>query len=202
MFEDVTERKRHDAEMDFILSETRHRMKNLFAVVRALALQTEVEGHTAAEYRQAFLGRLDVTLRAQEIAARNEGADLQDLLQQAVGEAWSERISRRGPAVHLGPSKILAASMIFHELATNAAKYGALSASEGSVLVSWTLEQGLTGRNDLNCRWLERGGPVVEPPKRKGYGTEMIEGTAAHLGGRVELSYDAEGLSATIRIPL
>jgi len=200
LFDDVTERQRHDAEMDFILSETRHRMKNLFAVVRSLALQTEVEGQTAAEYRQTFLGRLEVTLRAQEIAARNEGADLKDLLRQAVSEPWSDRVSYQGPVVHLGPSKILAASMIFHELATNAVKYGALSASGGTVRVTWNLEEGIGGRTYLNCRWLEENGPAVQPPKRKGYGSEMIEGTAAHLGGRVELSYAPEGLSATIRI--
>jgi len=202
LFDDVTERQRHDAEMDFILSETRHRMKNLSAVVRALALQTEVEGLTAAEYRQTFLGRLEVTLRAQEIAARNEGSDLHGLLQQAIGEGWSDRITYDGPAVQLGPSKILAASMIFHELATNAIKYGALSSGEGSVRVTWTLEKGLAGKSQLNCRWSERNGPAVQPPKRKGYGSEMIEGTAAHLGGRVELSYAVEGLTATIRIPL
>ncbi len=202
LFEDVTERQRHDAEMDFILSETRHRMKNLFAVVRALALQTKVEGQTAAEYRSTFLGRLDVTLRAQEIAARNEGADFKDLLHQAVGEAWSGRISYDGPAVHIGPSRILAASMIFHELATNAIKYGALSGSDGIVNVTWTVEEGLKGRTYLMCRWQERNGPSVLPPERRGYGTEMIEGTAAHLGGRVELSYDAGGLAATIRIPV
>ncbi len=202
LFDDVTERQRHDAEMDFILSETRHRMKNLSAVVRALAMQTDVEGQSAAEYRQTFLGRLDVTLRAQEIAARNERTDLQELLEKAVGEAWKDRITYSGPAVHLGPSKILAASMIFHELATNAIKYGALSSGEGSVRVAWTLEEGLTRKTYLNCRWSEQNGPVVQAPMRKGYGTEMIEGTAAHLGGRVELSYAAEGLAATIRIPL
>jgi len=202
LFDDVTERQRHDTEMDFVLSETRHRMKNLFAVVRALALQTEVEGHSAAEHRQTFLGRLEVTLRAQEIAARNERADLQDLLQQEIGEAWSDRISYDGPAVNLGPSKILAASMILHELATNAVKYGALSAGDGSVQVAWTLEEGLGGKTYLNCRWLEQNGPPVQPPERKGYGTEMIEGTAAHLGGRVELSYAREGLVANLRIPL
>ncbi|MFP3547350.1 sensor histidine kinase [Rhizobium sp. SIMBA_035] len=138
--------------MDFLLSETRHRMKNLSAVVRALALQTEVEGKTAAEYRLTFLGGLEVTLRAQEIAARNEGTDFESLLQQAVGDAWSDRITYDGRAVQLGPSKILAASMIFHELATNAIKYGALSSSEGDVRVSWTLEEGLTGKTYLNCR--------------------------------------------------
>lgn len=168
MFDDVTERQRHDAEMDFILSETRHRMKNLFAVVRALALQTEVEGQTAADYRRTFLGRLEVTLRAQEIAARNEQADLQELLVKAIGEVWKDRINYSGPAVQLGPSKILAASMIFHELATNAVRYGALSASEGRVLISWSVEEGLTGKTYLNCRWSEQNGPAVHPPQRKG----------------------------------
>lgn len=202
LFDDVTERQRHDAEMDFVLGETRHRMKNLFAVVRALALQTQAEGRTAAEYRDAFLGRLEVTLRGQEIAARNEGADLKDLLQQAAGETWSDRISCNGPIVHLGPSKILGASMIFHELATNAVKYGALSKNDGTVRVTWALEEGLAGRTYVNCRWHEHNGPSVQPPQRKGYGTEMIEGTAAHLGGRVELSYAPEGSAATIRIPV
>lgn len=200
LFDDVTERQRHDAEMDFVLAETRHRMKNLFAVVRSLALQTEVEGHTAAEYRQTFLGRLDVTLRAQEIAARNEGEDIRDLIQQAIGGAWSERISYDGPALHIGPSKILAMSMIFHELGTNALKYGALSAGEGTVRITWTLEKGLRDQTFLVCHWKEQGGPPVHPPEGKGYGTELMEGTAAHLGGRVELNYPPEGFNAMIRI--
>jgi two-component sensor histidine kinase len=202
LFDDVTDRQRHDAEMEFVVAETRHRMKNLFAVVRAIALQTQAEGRTAVDYRDAFLGRLEVTLRAQEIAARNEESDLQELVLQAVGDVWAGRINCSGPVVRLRPSKVLAASMIFHELATNAIKYGSLSNADGQLHVSWALEDGLGGRGYLNCQWREEGGPSVRPPERKGYGTELIEGTAAHLGGLVELRYRPEGLAATIRIPM
>jgi two-component sensor histidine kinase len=202
LFDDVTDRQRHDAEMEFVLSETRHRMKNLFAVVRALAMQTETDGRTSADYRDTLLGRLEVTLRAQEIAAQGEGRDFQALLIESVGEAWAARIDCGGPAVRLGSSKILAASMIFHELATNAVKYGALSVPEGKVYVAWTLEEGLGGRTNLICQWREENGPAVRPPKSKGYGMELIEGTGAHLGGSVELTYEPDGLVAVIRIPM
>lgn len=87
IFDDVTERQRRDAEKDFIISETRHRMANLFAVVRAIAVQTETRDRTADEYRDSLLGRLQATLRAQEIAASHEAADFEDLLRQSVGEA-------------------------------------------------------------------------------------------------------------------
>lgn len=203
LFEDVTERQRHDAEQSFIISETRHRMRNLFAIVRAIAMQTGTKDRTAIDYRDILLGRLEVTLHAQEIASSNDTADLGDLLKQLASGSGADRLRYEGPAVQLGSSKVLAVSMIFHELMTNALKYGALSKPEGKIHVTWSLETDPKDRMCLNCEWREEHGPlIVAPPEHKGYGTELIEGTAAHLGGSVELRYDPGGLVAKINIPM
>lgn len=149
IFEDVTERQRRDAEKDFITSETRHRMANLFAVVRAIAVQMETRDLTAGEYRDSLLGRLQATLRAQEIAASHEATDFEDLLRQSVGEAGEGRLDCTGAPLQVPSSRVLAIGMIFHELGTNALKYGALSAASGRVHVTWAVEEGLEETSNL-----------------------------------------------------
>lgn len=202
LFEDVTERQRQDAEKDFILSETQHRMRNLFSVVRALAMQTQAEGRTGVEYRDSFLARLEATLRAQDIAATVEATDLESVIRQSVGEPAARRLYCEGPSVEIKASKIVPTSMIFHELATNAAKYGALSIPGGELRVRWSLDDGPRNRKYLKCEWREENGPPVTPPTLKGFGTELIAGTSAHLGGTVELNYDPHGLTAIIKLPM
>uniref|UniRef100_UPI0031015980 sensor histidine kinase n=1 Tax=Neorhizobium sp. EC2-8 TaxID=3129230 RepID=UPI0031015980 len=202
LFDDITERQRHDAEMQFIISETRHRMRNLFGMVRAIAMQTDTEGRTVVDYRDTLLGRLDVTLRAQEIAASKDTTDLEALLRQSVGEPGAVRLHCDGPPVEIGSSNVLAISMIFHELATNAVKYGALSVPDGRIHVTWSLEAGPRERTSVSCEWREENGSTVTMPKRKGYGTELIHGTSAHLGGTVELSYEPRGLISMIKMPV
>ena len=202
LFEDVTERQRHDAEKDFIIAETRHRMKNLFAVVRALAMQTQAEGRSGVDYRDSFLRRLEATLRAQEIAAAVEATDLETLLRESVGEPAARQLFCDGPSVQIKDSRIVPTSMIFHELATNAAKYGALTNPDGELHVRWWLEDGPRNRKYLNCEWREVNGPSVKAPTRKGLGTELIEGTSAHLGGGVEIDFAPQGLTATIKLPV
>ncbi|WP_368518499.1 PAS domain-containing protein [Rhizobium sp.] len=201
LFDDVTEMQRHDAERDFIISETRHRMKNLFAVVRSLAMQMNAEDLTAVDYRDRFLGRLEVTLHAQEIAAINETTDFETLLRQSVSEPGMDRLHCQGPRVQIRGSEILPVSMMFHELATNALKYGALSAPSGALHVEWSLEEVPESRSYFVCRWRETGGPAIMPPTRRGYGTELIEGTCRHLGGTVELNFNPKGLTAIIKLP-
>ncbi|MDP9592088.1 UNVERIFIED_ORG: two-component sensor histidine kinase [Shinella zoogloeoides] len=201
-FEDVTERARRDQEKDFIIAETRHRIRNLSSVLRILAMQTPTQGVTAEQYRDSFLGRLDVTMRAQEIAAYGKETSLQTLIEQAVGETGAGRLKTTGPAVTVDSAKVVTLSMIFHELATNAAKYGALSVADGNIHVEWSLKPGPKDRNYLTCEWREIGGPKVAPPTRSGYGTKLIERTAAHLRGTSELTYGSDGLTATIKIPM
>lgn len=202
LFDDVTDRQHHDAEMEFIVSETRHRMNNLFAVVRSVAMQTSVEDRTAAEYRETLLGRLATTFRAQEIAATNDAADFEDILRLAVGELGGNRLLCKGPAIELESPKVLSVSLIFHELTTNAAKYGAFSTPEGQVHVTWTLDTASQERPYLTCEWREENGPAVKLPERKGYGTKLINGTSAQLGGEVELIYAPGGLIAVLKIPV
>lgn len=129
VFEDATERRRRDAAKDMLLGETRHRMKNLLAVVRALATQTEVEGRSGEEYRDAFLGRFEAVLRAEDISLAGDAeSDLGALIGKAVEPAGANRIRiEPGPPVSLKPEQIVPMSLILHELATNAFKYGARS---------------------------------------------------------------------------
>lgn len=201
-FDDVTEQQRHDAEKDFIISEMRHRMKNLFAIVRALASDTEAEGRTGVQYRDSFLARLEVTLRAQEIAATVISTDFETLLRQTIGEPTENRVSFQGPAIEIKASKVLSITMIFHELATNSAKHGALASRTGRVNINWSLERVPQGRTYLKCEWRETDGPTITPPIHRGYGRELIEGMSAHLGGTVQLNFGAEGFTAMFSLPI
>lgn len=111
VFDDMTERKRRDAEKDFIISETRHRMRSLFAVVRSLAMRMDDEGLTGVDYRNRFLDRFEVTLHAQEIAAINETTDFETLLQRSVGGSGRGHLHCVGAAMQVRGSKIVPISM-------------------------------------------------------------------------------------------
>lgn len=200
LFDDVTDSQRHDSEKDLIISELRHRMKNLFAVIRSLAMQTEAEGRTGIAYRDVLLGRLEVTLEAQEIAATSDTADLETLVKRSVNAIGAKRVSCSGPPIEVGNTKIVPLSLIFHELATNAAKYGALSNHEGKINVSWSVKDGPRERPYLRCEWREQKGPPVKPPQSQGYGTHLIAGMTSNMQGSAELNYDPEGLVAVLEI--
>jgi len=201
LFDDVTERQRRDLEKDIILSETRHRMRNLFAVIRSLSMQIKVDGLTGSQYRDRFLARLEGTLRAQEISAASEPVELEDLIQRAVGDIAGTRVVFSGPPVIIEQGEIVALSMMFHELSTNSAKYGALSTSEGKISVSWSLESSAPDNGCMRCVWQEEHGPAVSPPQHKGFGTQLMHRMASHLGGSLELDYRPNGLEAVINFP-
>ncbi|WP_376100712.1 HWE histidine kinase domain-containing protein (plasmid) [Roseomonas sp. CCTCC AB2023176] len=171
-FEDVTERDRADAEMDVLLSETRHRMRNLLAVVRALAGQTWTEGRTGEEYRDAFLGRLEVLVRAQDASlAGGSAADLADLVGRTLEPIGADRARvEPGPAVRLAAAQVLPLGLILHELTTNALKHGALSAPGGTVKVIWDVQTAADGatlvldwREEGARRWRRRPGVASAP---------------------------------------
>lgn len=201
LFDDVTERQRRDLEKDMILSETRHRMRNLFAVVRSLAMRIKVDNLTAAEYRDRFLNRLQGTLRAQEVAASSEAVDLETLALQAVGETAVPQLTCVGPTVVIAGHRIVSLSMILHELATNSMKYGALSVPGGKVHARWSMEPAPDGASQVRYEWREEGGPLVSPPQHRGFGSELIVRMATHLGGSAELSYHSHGLVVVLVFP-
>ena len=133
-----------------------------------------------------------------------ESADLRNLLLEAFAPhgAGPERMVLRGEDVRLRPRAVLTLAMAFHELITNAAKYGALSLPVGRVEIRWHLTQDETGRALLGIDWREQGGPAVRMPERRGFGSRLIEeGMAAELSGAAQLTYAPEGLRCEIAIP-
>jgi two-component sensor histidine kinase len=204
LFEDATERRRSEAEKDILLAETRHRMKNLLAIVRAIATQTTAEGRSGEEYRKTFLGRFEAVIRAEELAlAGSTQDDLSALVEQALAPAGPERYRvDPGPPVRLKRSQVVPISLILHELVANAWKYGALSRAGGRANLTWSVaSEG--GKSLLHLTWNEENGPPVVPPTHSGFGSRLIQFSAEHgLGGTAELNYAPTGLRVHVTAPM
>jgi PAS domain S-box-containing protein len=206
---DISERRRAERERELRLGELQHRVKNLLAMVQALARQTGTEGRSGDQYRDAFLGRLEALAVAHELAfAAEGGADLATLvgrtLEPYAGERGAAAVTvAAAPAVTLAAApRVQALALVLHELATNAVKHGAWSVPEGRVQVGWRVEEA-EGVRRLRLRWEERGGPPVAPPVARGFGTRLVEHAAAsELGGPAELTFAPEGLAAEITVRL
>ena len=191
-----------------LVRELQHRVKNILTLVQSFAMLTSADARTAEEFRDALVGRLHALAQAHSLYSEAQGQDveLSGLVERVTGPYATERPEavtidgERG--VTLDAKQGLTLGLMLHELATNAAKYGALSASGGQVRVSWSVER----REDiphLRLEWRESGGPTVEPSGRKGFGTLMIERAAAHeLDGRSEIAYPSKGLRCEIAFPL
>ena len=167
---DLTERKRVERERELLSRELSHRVKNILAVVQALAMQTD-GSRSVDEFRHTFVGRLSAMTRAQSLLldAQWRSADLGELVGQALQPYrvdHPEVIEVEGEPVALMANQGLGLSLILHELATNAAKYGALSQQEGRVHVSWRVDEANPGRR-VRLTWQESDGPPVEPRARK-----------------------------------
>ena len=200
-FEDVTRRRRDEAARDVVLAETRHRMKNLMAVARALATQTEAEGRSGVEYRDAFLGRFGALLEVQDLSDEAE-TDVASLIARILKPFKAERIQiEPGPQVSLSPLKVAPMGLMLHELMTNAAKHGALSTPSGVVNVAWRVATTAAG-DTLHLRWQEEGGPSIASPSREGFGSRLLKFSARELGGAADLRFEPQGLDATLSIPL
>jgi PAS domain S-box-containing protein len=187
--------------------ELTHRVKNILAVVQSLAHQTLHNAATTAEGCAAFEARLFALAKAHSLLINNSwaGAELGNLISEVIKPfhegAANSRFSIEGPQIWLHPKAVVTFSMGLHELATNAAKYGALSSETGSVKLSWDVSQGEGQTFELN--WVESGGPPVEMRRRRGFGSRLIEQGIAHdIGGRVRMLFAKEGLVCTINAPL
>jgi two-component sensor histidine kinase len=192
---EIEHRRRIERQQNLLLDELNHRVKNTLATVQAMAMQTLRGVDLPA--RDAFLARLFALSGQHDLLTMDnwEGASLEGVVRRALRPYRDEDRSRfdvEGPAVHLDPKRALALGMGFHELATNAARYGALSADTGKVVVRWTREP---GDNSVRLCWQEKGGPPVTPPQRKGFGLRLIEhGLARELSGVVRLDFSPDGL--------
>lgn len=204
--EDVTERKRFEEHRETLVHELNHRIKNVMATVQAVASQT-LRCATSLEVARINFGARLVALGKSHDLLTNEnwaGADLRNIVSDTVKplSAERDRFKIDGPRLWLLPGPTLSVSMALHELATNAAKYGALSTQEGHVDITWKLSGSGQDRR-LSLRWSEAGGPPVTPPTRKGFGSMLIQKLlAAELDGEVEVSYKVSGVVCTINAPM
>jgi signal transduction histidine kinase/CheY-like chemotaxis protein len=203
---DITERKRQHEHRELLLNELNHRVKNTLATVQSFAVQTLRTAPTIADGRHAFEARLIALSKGHDVLTRENwaGAGLHEVVAEAlgayVGDARQARVAFDGPEIRLRPKTALAISMALHELATNAVKHGALSREGGRVDLGWVIEG---APPTLKFRWVERGGPEVLAPRKRGFGSRMIEqGLALDLGGRVRLDFAPEGVVCTIEAPL
>jgi two-component sensor histidine kinase len=150
--------------------------------------------------KEAIAGRIQALAGVHSLFAKSRwtGAELGSLVKQELSPYSRDgRTQIDGPSVMLKPDLAQAIGVVLHELATNAAKYGALSATKGQVRVAWSC-----AADQLGLRWIEAGGPHVSPPTRKGFGTHMIEAMIrGHKGGDVRLNWHAEGLRCEITLP-
>jgi PAS domain S-box-containing protein len=199
---DITRQKADEERLKFLMAELSHRTKNLISVVQAVVTQAFARAATMEEARDAILDRLAGIAASQDalVAQQNRKADLRDLvaLQLAVFLPPDDpRIEIEGPDIALGAAAARAIGMALHELATNACKYGALSTMSGHVEIRWCVESGV-----FRMSWLERGGPEVRPPKRRGFGRIVVEQmVATTTGGDVKLSFDPDGIAWVFEAP-
>jgi PAS domain S-box-containing protein len=202
---DITDRKSADARQRLLVNELNHRVKNTLATVQAIAAQSLRGPDVSAEARERFTARLLALARANDVLVQDAwtGASLASVAAEMAGpHGGAERIAVGGPAVLLSPQSATAMALGLHELATNAAKYGALSTPEGRVSLSWTLEgEGLARR--LRLTWRETGGPEIRTPGPPGFGSRLIErGLASELRANVRLMYEPSGLVFQLSAPL
>ena len=190
---------------ELLMAEMSHRIKNTFAMVQGVAAQTRRHTETAAEFQAAFAARLAVLARSNDVLTLSDWHDapLRDVIDSALEAYGGEpgRITIDGPPVLLAASLAVTVSLSFHELVTNAVKHGALSASTGGVDVSWEVSKGRTGGFKVDIVWRERGGPPVQPPKRRGFGSQLLE-KGMPSGGTVKLDFQPQGLECHICLPL
>ena len=190
-----------------LIGELNHRVKNTLATVQSIVTQTLRTNATSEDAKEAVQMRLLALSRAHDVLTREswEGADLIEVVTRALEPYQTSnenRIHLGGPHVRLTPRMSLALAMALHELATNAVKYGALSNKIGIVEVSWTVENGAAPPR-LNLRWVERGGPPVKAPSRRGFGSRLIERSLAQdLDGHVEIAFVPTGVVCTVDAPV
>ena len=202
---DVTERKRDEERQRLLLAELSHRVKNTLATVQAIASRSLSGERTLEEGRDALTKRLRALAKTHDLltASRWRGAGLRAVLEGEL-KPYGKRALIAGPEVELTPKAAQTMGLVLHELATNAAKHGALSAPEGWLEVTWSLAPtgGADGR-ELRLTWREHGGPPVVPPRRRGFGRTLLEQGLKHdLGGKVVLDFAADGLVCELTVPV
>ncbi len=200
---DVTDNVLAADRQKLMIDELNHRVKNTLATVQSIAMQTARSHTDPKSFAESFQARLLAVSHTHDLLTRShwEGADLRAILEHETEAHGAQRISLNGAPVALGPAAALSFGMIFHELATNAAKYGALSSPDGRVLVDWAVADQTSPV--LHLTWREMDGPPVVEPTRRGFGSRLIERNVRHdLAGQVKIEYATSGFTAEFMVPL
>ncbi|MER9246191.1 chemotaxis protein CheB [Mesorhizobium sp. M0590] len=197
---DVTTLAQAEERQQVLISELNHRVKNMLAVVASITNRTRENSASKEEFAEALIGRLHAMSRAYSLLSRESWteASVEELLRQELDPFGPERFELDGKRVNLKPAQGLSFGMAIHELATNAAKYGALSRPAGRIVVKWSVADGT-----FKLVWREKGGPRVKEPTDSGFGLTLLRGEIGYrLGGKVETSFRSNGLEAEIAFPL
>ena len=203
---DVTERKEGEAHLRLLLRELTHRSKNLLAVIQAMARQTARHAGSIESFLDQFGARLQALAASHDLLVRESwhGASVNELIRSQLAayvDRMESRIAIEGPAVALKPEAAQNLGLALHELAVNAARFGALSVPEGRVSITWDRRDGANGRG-LELDWREQQGPKVRPRRKRGFGSMVIERNLARaLDAEVNLDFDPDGLHCHIVIP-
>jgi PAS domain S-box-containing protein len=204
---DIHEHKQREEHIRVLMTEVDHRSKNLLAVTQAIARQTVSSSVTASEFEQKFSGRLLGLAASQDLLTSEKWRGVRlDAVVRSQTDHHSDRESGRiliqGPDIALDSTATQAIGMALHELSTNAAKYGALSNEGGHVELRWRIDSS-AAEPTLEMEWIERGGPPVEPPSSRGFGSTVIDAMVSQrLNGVVRLSFEPEGLTWRLTVPL
>jgi PAS domain S-box-containing protein len=214
-FIDITERRRAQEHQTLLVRELNHRIKNLFAITNGMISLSARSATTPKEYAANIRGRLNALATAHELILPTAGGDadaiaestnletlLRKILSPYVGtqtDGQNVRLHIDGPSVPLGARTVTSFALILHELATNAAKYGALSVEKGKLHVTWTCAE-----KALVMKWAESGGPTLDgPPKSEGFGTTLSNHSVREqFGGVLSHKWDLKGLSVELTIPM
>jgi two-component sensor histidine kinase len=204
---ELAERRRVEKHQDLLLAELNHRVKNTLAIVLSIATQTLRHADTAETFRAGFEARIMALAEAHNLLTESnwEGASLRAMIERVLtpyrGVGEPRYILAGTKDIQIGPRMAVALVMALNELATNAAKYGALSDEKGQVNVSWAIAEG-GEPGYLRVKWAEIGGPPVNPPERKGFGSRLIRSLSEDEAGKVEMEFAPTGLVCTFDLPL
>ncbi|OYW26057.1 MAG: hypothetical protein B7Z44_17345 [Caulobacter sp. 12-67-6] len=205
---DETPAKLAEDQRVLLLNELNHRIKNTLATVQSITEQTLRAAKVDPRIRKDLTNRLMAVSDAHNVLVAESwaGADLGAIVRQALAPHDHEGVSRfqiDGPLVWLSPHQAVSMALALHELATNALKYGALSAEAGQVEITWNLAHTQLGARQLSLLWRELGGPPVTPPDRAGFGTRLIARTfGQESGGEARIDYLPQGVQCVMQLPL
>ena len=205
---DVTARHKAEQHLRLVINELNHRVKNNLAMTQAIAAQTFRSAENLSDAQSNLLTRISALAQANDLLTGERGAEvsMRAVIEQAVHPhcADESQCVIEGPDLQLSPKTALSMSLAMHELSTNALKYGAWSQPGGMVSIRWSVYRPEpAGSERLELTWTEQGGPKVAPPRRRGFGSRLIErGLAAEMGGEVRMRFEPEGLVCEINAPL